>query len=106
MTGPFPRTWTWTWNGPDQTPRRRLVASRSPAEIKAMKDRGALENSPVHMEDFLQAVRNIRPSVNADEMRRYGGPAGPAQGVGDWVEILWLRPGPGPGPSRTLDAGG
>jgi katanin p60 ATPase-containing subunit A1 len=53
-------------------PMRRMVSSKSPMEIKALRDQGLLETLPVHMQDFLDAIRNIRPSVGASELRGYG----------------------------------
>eukprot|EP00667_Euglena_gracilis_P004577 EG_transcript_4602 len=52
-------------------PMRRMVASKSPQQIKEMRDAGLLEAMPVAMQDFLDAVHNIRPSVSSSELRGY-----------------------------------
>eukprot|EP00669_Euglena_mutabilis_P005764 TRINITY_DN1734_c0_g1_i1.p1 TRINITY_DN1734_c0_g1~~TRINITY_DN1734_c0_g1_i1.p1 ORF type:complete len:355 (-),score=129.08 TRINITY_DN1734_c0_g1_i1:406-1470(-) len=52
-------------------PMRRMVSSKSPAEIKGMRDAGMLEAMPVCMQDFVDALRNIRPSVAPSELRGY-----------------------------------
>eukprot|EP00668_Euglena_longa_P015349 GGOE01019423.1.p1 GENE.GGOE01019423.1~~GGOE01019423.1.p1 ORF type:complete len:645 (-),score=163.91 GGOE01019423.1:350-2284(-) len=52
-------------------PMRRMVASKSPQEIKDMRDAGLLEAMPVCMQDCLDALHNIRPSVGSSELRGY-----------------------------------
>ncbi|KAK9815628.1 hypothetical protein WJX72_007089 [[Myrmecia] bisecta] len=48
---------------------RRLVAGKSPDEIKALRVEEV--HSPVQMADFLQAFKRIKPSVSQNDMQRH-----------------------------------
>jgi katanin p60 ATPase-containing subunit A1 len=51
-------------------PMRELMLTKSPEEIKALKDAGELELQ-VSMRDFLASLQNINASVGADETAKY-----------------------------------
>jgi len=51
---------------------RRVVGGKSPAEILAMKQQGQdLTKEPVLMEDFVQAMKRINPSVGPNDIKRH-----------------------------------
>ncbi|PNH08795.1 Katanin p60 ATPase-containing subunit A-like 1 [Tetrabaena socialis] len=51
---------------------RRLVAGKTPAEIKALREAGKDSfKEPVTSEDFQQAIRKINPSVSKDDIKRH-----------------------------------
>ena len=52
-------------------PMRRLIASRSQAEIMALKDSGQLAGVRLSRADFEESLRRTRPSVDAAELPRY-----------------------------------
>ena len=52
-------------------PMRRLIASRSQAEIMALKDSGQLAGVRLSREDFQESIRRTRPSVDASEVPRF-----------------------------------
>ncbi|EFJ44801.1 katanin catalytic subunit, 60 kDa [Volvox carteri f. nagariensis] len=51
---------------------RRLVAGKTPAEIKALREAGKDSfKEPVTSEDFQQAIRKINPSVSKEDIKRH-----------------------------------
>lgn len=47
---------------------RRKIAGKRPSEIREM---GALKEEPVTMEDFMQAIQKINPSVAPQDIKRH-----------------------------------
>lgn len=52
-------------------PMRRMLADRTPQEIVAMREAGALRTPPVLMSDFEEALRRTQPSVAPADLGRY-----------------------------------
>mmetsp|Transcript_16360 Transcript_16360/g.52003 ORF Transcript_16360/g.52003 Transcript_16360/m.52003 type:complete len:733 (-) Transcript_16360:63-2261(-) len=52
-------------------PMRRLLASKSPADIADMRQRGELLAPPVLAKDFEEAMAGTRPSVSGSDLARF-----------------------------------
>eukprot|EP00602_Paraphysomonas_sp_CaronLab_P006428 CAMPEP_0185030678 /NCGR_PEP_ID=MMETSP1103-20130426/17677_1 /TAXON_ID=36769 /ORGANISM="Paraphysomonas bandaiensis, Strain Caron Lab Isolate" /LENGTH=657 /DNA_ID=CAMNT_0027565891 /DNA_START=53 /DNA_END=2023 /DNA_ORIENTATION=- len=52
-------------------PMRRLLSTYSPQEINSMKQNGELDIPEVLLDDFLDAIKNTKPSVSSDYISRY-----------------------------------
>jgi len=52
-------------------PMRRLVADKSPDEIRKMKEQGFLDKCTITKADFLKAIENTRPSLIPATIKRY-----------------------------------
>lgn len=51
-------------------PMRRLIANKTPEEIKDLRNKGHLEVE-LEMEDFTKALAHIQPSVCSKDVQRF-----------------------------------